>query len=68
VEMARAAYGKGKAHYGDGVEGSHEAGWLTLELAKPRMTLGVSPKWTLVGAVNQRWRGIGRSTTVPTRG
>jgi len=53
VEMARAAYGNGEVHYSDGTEGPHEAGWLTLEVAKARMALGVRPKWTLVQAVDQ---------------
>lgn len=53
VEMVRAACGKGEVHYGDGTEGPHEAGLLTLDVAKARMALGVRPKWTLVEAVNQ---------------
>ncbi len=53
VEMVRAAYGNGEVHYGDGTEGPHEAGWLTLEVAKARIALGVRHKWTLVQAVNQ---------------
>jgi|SRR5680860_546411 len=52
VELARSAYGTGEVHYGDGNEGPHEAGWLALEIAKARVTLGVSPRWTLAEAVN----------------
>jgi len=47
VELARAAYGQGDIAWGDGTEGPHEAGWLALEVAKSRVSLGVSPQWDL---------------------
>lgn len=53
VELARAAYGNGKVSYGGGDEGSHEADWLALEIAKARGLLGVKPKWPLAEAVNR---------------
>ncbi|HIJ89307.1 MAG: CDP-glucose 4,6-dehydratase [Desulfobulbaceae bacterium] len=53
VELAHVAYGSGEVRYGDGMEGPHEAGWLALETAKVRMTLGVSSKWALVDAVRR---------------
>lgn len=53
VELARTAYGAGKVIYGDGNAGPHEAGWLALEIAKARISLGVSPKWTLAETVNR---------------
>jgi len=53
VELARVAYGSGKATYGDGTEGPHEAGWLALEVAKARVLLGVKPQWSLANAVGK---------------
>jgi CDP-glucose 4,6-dehydratase len=53
VELARTAYGAGDVRYGDGNEGPHEAGWLALEIAKSRIALGVTPKWTLAESVNR---------------
>ncbi len=57
VELARAAYGKGEVIWGDGREGPHEAGLLTLEIARARSLLGVEPKWRLPEAVERtvRW-------------
>ena len=52
VEMARRAYGGGETHYGDGTEGPHESVWLTLDVAKARAVLGVTPALTLAQAVN----------------
>lgn len=53
VELARRAFGAGDVRYGDGSEGPHESGWLALEIAKARTTLGVTPTLTLAQAVNQ---------------
>jgi CDP-glucose 4,6-dehydratase len=53
VEVARAAYGKGDVHYNESPEGPHESGWLTLDVAKARVALGVRPKLTLAQALNQ---------------
>jgi CDP-glucose 4,6-dehydratase len=53
VELLRAAYGNGKVRYSEGTEGPHEAGWLALDTAKARITLGVKPRWTLEQAVKQ---------------
>lgn len=53
VELARKAYGSGDVLYGDGSAGPHEAGWLALETAKARATLGVTPQWTLAEAVER---------------
>lgn len=52
VELARGAYG-GEVSYGDGTAGPHEAGWLALEIAKARATLGFAPRWTLATAVER---------------
>lgn len=56
VESARAAYGSGEVIYGDGTEGPHEAGCLTLEIAKARLMLGVQPRWSLVESVERTMR------------
>ena len=53
VELARAAYGRGEVRWGDGTAGPHEAGWLTLEIAKARTRLGIEPRWTLQEAVER---------------
>jgi CDP-glucose 4,6-dehydratase len=53
VDLARAAYGKADVRYGDGSEGPHEAGWLALEIAKSRATLGTLPRWNLTEAVRR---------------
>ena len=41
VELARAAYGDGEVHYGDGTEGPQESAWLALDVAKAQRVLGV---------------------------
>lgn len=53
VELARKAYDNGEVSYGNSAEGPHETDWLTLEIAKARESLGVTPKWTLVETVNR---------------
>jgi CDP-glucose 4,6-dehydratase len=47
IELARKSYPQGTVEWGDGSEGPHEAGWLALEIAKARSTLGVTPRWDL---------------------
>ena len=39
--------------YKNNIKGLHEADWLALEVAKARVALGVSSKWTLTEAVNR---------------
>lgn len=53
IELARSSYGAGQVNYGDGTEGSHEAGYLSLEVAKARAILDVTPKWCLVEAIHR---------------
>ena len=53
VQFAQSAYGKGQVSWGDGSEGPHEAGLLTLEIAKARSLLGVKPMWTLEASVRR---------------
>jgi CDP-glucose 4,6-dehydratase len=53
IELAREAYGRGQVQWGDGSEGPHEAGWLALEVAKARTTLGVRARWPLAASVQR---------------
>jgi CDP-glucose 4,6-dehydratase len=53
VELARQTYGKGEVTWGGGQEGPHEAGWLALETAKVRHTLGIAPRWQLGTSVER---------------
>jgi len=53
VQLARTAYGAGEVIYGDGTVGPHEAGCLSLEIAKARRVLGVRPKWPVTEAVSR---------------
>lgn len=48
VEIARKYFGKGEVCYGNlENSGPHEAGFLSLEIAKAKNMLGVNPKWNL---------------------
>lgn len=51
VEIARAP--GDEVRYGDGGEGPHEAGLLTLETARARRALGIRPRWPLETAVRR---------------
>ncbi|MEI6713256.1 MAG: CDP-glucose 4,6-dehydratase [Verrucomicrobiota bacterium] len=53
IEIARASYGRGEVQFGDGTEGPHEAGWLSLEIAKARQTLGFHPQMSLEASVRR---------------
>ncbi len=53
VEIASDAFGRGEISYGEGQSGPHEAGSLSLEVAKARVSLGVMPKWTLTQAAQR---------------
>jgi len=53
VGLAQAAYGHGDVIWGDGSEGPHEAGWLTLETTRARTVLGVTPRWNLAETVTR---------------
>ena len=53
IELARTGYGQGEVCYGDGSRGSHEAGWLALEIAKASVALDVQPKWSLAESVTR---------------
>lgn len=51
VEIARGVHGSGRVIYNDNIDKPHEAGLLTLEVAKTRHTLGVIPRWLLSDAI-----------------
>lgn len=51
VKLASGAYPEGAASYENHSNGPHEAGWLALETAHARQTLGVAPRWGLDTAV-----------------
>ena len=53
IELAKQCYGQGTVLYGEGDEGPHEAGILTLEIAKARDLLGVNPRWNLLATIER---------------
>lgn len=53
IELAMANYENPDVIWGDGQDGPHEAGWLALEVAKVRNTLGVEPVWGLMESVQR---------------
>lgn len=53
IEMANKFYGCGRTVWGDGGEGPHEAGLLSLEISKAREVLGVTPRWDLTDAIER---------------
>jgi CDP-glucose 4,6-dehydratase len=52
IELARSAYGVGQVSYQNDSAGPHEAGCLTLEVAKARVALGVKPRLDLARSVH----------------
>jgi CDP-glucose 4,6-dehydratase len=53
IEQAKHAYGGGSILWGNGTEGPHEAGLLTLDISKARRVLGVTPRWDLTQAIER---------------
>ena len=53
IELANQVYGSGSVLWGDGTEGPHEAGLLSLEISKAREVLGIAPKWDLTQTVKR---------------
>lgn len=53
VGQARGLYGRGEVTWGDGHEGPHEAGLLTLETSMTRAVLRVTPRWDLSKSVQR---------------
>ena len=67
IELANKEYARGSVLWGDGTDGPHEAGLLSLDASKSREMLGVAPRWNLMEAVKntmawyqkQRFGGVG---------
>ena len=53
IELARATYGSGAVAFGDGNDGPHEAGLLTLEVTKARTVLNVQSRWSLAESIKR---------------
>lgn len=53
IKLANQAYGSGDILWGDGTEGPHEAGLLSLEISKAQDVLGIAPRWDLVETVER---------------
>jgi CDP-glucose 4,6-dehydratase len=53
IELARATYGSGTVAFGDGNDGPHEAGLLTLEVTKSRTVLNVQSRWPLAESIKR---------------
>lgn len=51
IELARAAYGRGKVRYATDINGPHEARLLTLDIKKAKELLGVQPRLSLDQAI-----------------
>jgi CDP-glucose 4,6-dehydratase len=69
LRLARAAYKQGEIAWGDGTQGAHEAGWLSLEVARARHRLGVTPRWDLAECVTRTmnwYRRQARGTNAAT--
>lgn len=63
IELANSIYGRGSVQWGDGSQGPHEAGLLSLEVSKSREVLGVSPRWNLEETVAHTMRWYQRLTS-----
>jgi len=53
IELARAAFGSGSIVFGDGNEGPHEAGLLSLEVTKSKNVLNVQSRWPLAESIKR---------------
>ena len=53
IEMARNAYGSCLVRYNEENQGPHEAGLLTLDIAKARQKLGFQPRLTLADSIQR---------------
>lgn len=53
IGLAKQVYECGSVLWGDGTEGPHEAGLLSLEIAKAQEVLGVVPRWNLMKTVER---------------
>ncbi len=53
IALAKDAYGAGDVIFETDAQGPHEAGWLALDIARARVTLGVTPRWGLAETVKR---------------
>ena len=53
IELANQAYSCGSVLWGDGTEGPHEAGLLSLETSKAQEMLGIAPRWNLMQTIER---------------
>ena len=53
ADLANRIYGRGRTLLGDGTDGPHEAGILSLGISKASAVLGVSPRWDLLQTVQR---------------
>jgi CDP-glucose 4,6-dehydratase len=53
IELARKAFGDGDITLGEGSEGPHEAGYLSLQISRAKSVLGVHPTWDLKESVTR---------------
>ena len=53
IELARQYYSYNEVEWANVPEGPHEAGWLSLEIAKARTALNVQPRWPLETAMKK---------------
>lgn len=51
VEHARARFPEAEVTFGDGSEGPHEAGRLTLDASRAAQSLGIQPRWSAEQAI-----------------
>jgi CDP-glucose 4,6-dehydratase len=51
VEHARARFPDAQVVFGDGTEGPHEAGRLTLDTSRASLVLGIQPRWNAAQAI-----------------
>lgn len=56
INLAKGAYGRGEVIYDREDVGPHEAGLLTLEIAKSQSVLGFRPKWGLEESIERTMR------------
>jgi len=53
IKLANGIFGSGNIVWGEGINGPHEAGLLTLDTSKARVVLGIKPRWALHESVSR---------------
>lgn len=56
LELCEGHFDLSRIHWGDGSEGPHEAGLLTLDSSKAAEELGFAPRMTLAETVSRTWK------------